>query len=151
MIIVIFLVCVALLVLGAILYKYFDCDTAGGITMACGVIGGIISFIVLIFLLVDVSGLRVIDQKIDMYQEENARIETQIVECIEQYQKYETDIFTNVSSESAITLVSLYPDLKSDILVSKQIEIYIANNEKIKELKEMKLVGDVNRWWLYFG
>ena len=48
-------------------------------------------------------------------------------------------------------LVTLYPELKADTLVAKQIEIYTNNNQKIKELKEQKLYGKVYKWWLYFG
>lgn len=150
MIIVIFLVCVGVIVLGAWLYKHIN-QIPGGITMACGIVGSIISFIALIVLLVTVSRLKTIDLKIDMYQAENTQIENQITECIKEYQKYETEIFTEVAPDSAITLVSLYPELKADELVKKQIEIYIANNQKIKELKEEKIMGDVYRWWTYFG
>lgn len=151
MIIVIFLVCVGIIALGAWLYNYFDFDIGGGLTMFCGVLSVIISFIVSIVLCVNVSNLKVIDQKINMYQAENASIENQIAECVKQYQQYETEIFTEVAPESAITLVSLYPELKSDTLVAKQIEVYVANNEKIKEFKEKKINGNVYRWWLYFG
>jgi hypothetical protein len=70
---------------------------------------------------------------------------------VKEYQKYETEIFTETAPDSAITLVALYPELKADALVGKQIEIYIANNEKIKELKEEDIMGDVYRWWAYFG
>lgn len=150
MIIVIFLICVGVIVLGAWLYKHIN-QIPGGITMACGIVGSIISFIALIVLLVTVSRLKTIDLKIDMYQAENTQIENQITECIKEYQKYETKIFTEVAPDSAITLVSLYPELKADELVKKQIEIYIANNQKIKELKEKKIMGDVYRWWTYFG
>lgn len=150
MIIVIFLICVSVIVLGAWLYKHIN-EIPGGITMACGIVGSIISFIALIVLLVTVSRLKTIDLKIDMYQAENTQIENKITECIKEYQKYETEIFTEVAPDSAITLVSLYPELKADELVKKQIEIYIANNQKIKELKEEKIMGDVYRWWTYFG
>ena len=95
--------------------------------------------------------LNVIDDKIAMYEEENTKIETQIAEAVKQYQEYEHDIFVEVAPESAVTLVSLYPELKADTLVQKQIEVYIANNEKIKELKESKISGSVKKWWLYFG
>lgn len=151
MIIVIFLVCVAVILLGAWLYNGFNCEVAGGITMACGILGSIISFIAAIGLLVTVSGLTSIQPKIEMYQTENANIENQIAECVREYQKYETEIFTEVAPDSAITLVSLYPELKSDELVKKQIEVYLANNQKIKELKEQDIMGDVYRWWTYFG
>lgn len=149
MIIVIFLICVGILALGCWINS--ENDVAGGITMALGITGGIASFIALIILLVNVSTLRVIDSQIEMYQEENKQIESQISACVKQYQQYETEIFTEVTPESSITLVALYPELKADTLVVKQIEIYVSNNEKIKELKTQKINGDVIRWWAYFG
>lgn len=150
MIIVIFLVCVGVIILGAWLYNNVD-EIPGGIIMFFGIAGSVISFITLIGLLVTISGLKTVDLRIDMYQTENAQIENQITECIKEYQKYETEIFTEVAPDSAITLVSLYPELKADELVKKQIEIYVANNQKIKELKEEKIMGNVYRWWTYFG
>ena len=150
MIIVIFLVCVGVIVFGSWVYNHVG-DIPGGVIMACGIFGSIVSFIALIALLATVSGLKAVDAKIDMYQAENAQIENQITECIKEYQKYETEIFTEVAPDSAITLVSLYPELKADELVKKQIEIYVANSQKIKELKEEKIMGNVYRWWTYFG
>ena len=151
MIIVIFLICVGVIVLGAWLFEDKCCEVSGGIIITCGILGAIASFVVSIALLVEVSGLKTIEPKIKMYQTENANIESQIAECVKEYQKYETEIFTEVAPDSAITLVALYPDLKADELVKKQIEIYIANNEKIKELKEKNIMGHVYRWWAYFG
>ncbi len=150
MIIVIFLVCVGVIILGGWLYNTVN-EMSGGITMTCGISGGIVSFIALISLLVTVSGLNAIEQKIAMYQTENVNIENQIATCVEQYQQYETEVFTEVAPNDSITLISLYPELKSDELVKKQIEIYIANNQKIKELKEQEIMGNVYRWWAYFG
>lgn len=150
MIIVMFLICAGVIALGAWLYNEVE-EVSGGVTMFFGISGGVISFITFIVLCVSVSGLKVIDAKIEMYQTENTNIENQITECVKQYQQYETDIFTEVTPESAVTLISLYPELKADTLVAKQIEVYLANNQKIKELKESKISGDVYRWWLYFG
>ena len=53
--------------------------------------------------------------------------------------------------ESSITLVSLYPELKSDELVKKQIAVYQENNKKIINLKEKQIDANVAKWWLYFG
>lgn len=114
-------------------------------------IGTVICMVSLIVLCVKVSEGRVIDQKIAMYTEENAVIESQINEVVTEYMKYETDTFTGLKEDSAITLVSLYPELKSDELVKTQIATYTANNEKIKSLKESKINQSVYRWWLYFG
>lgn len=150
MIIVIFLVCVGVILLGCWVHNNgTECE--GSIIATCGILGSIVSFIALVVLLITVSELKTIEPRIKMYQTENANIENQIAECVKEYQKYETDIFTEVAPDSAITLVSLYPELKSDELVKKQIDIYVANNQKIKELKEEDIMGDVYRWWAYFG
>lgn len=151
MILVILGVCVALVLLGIFMCAVCDSEFAGPFFTIVGGLGFIIAILVTIGLCVNVTGQRVIDAKIAMYQEENTKIEVQIAETVKQYQQYETDIFTSVAPDSAITLVALYPELKADTLVQSQIEVYIANNEKIKSLKEEKINGTVSRWWLYFG
>lgn len=94
---------------------------------------------------------RTLDSKIAMYTEENQKIEEDMNILVEQYMNYESNTYGDLRSESSITLVSLYPELKADTLVEKQIEVYTANNKKIKELKE-KLINISNyKWWLYFG
>lgn len=92
-----------------------------------------------------------IDEKIAMYQEENTKIEKQIDALVQNYMQYESDTYGEFKSSDAITLVSLYPDLKSDELVQQQIEVYTTNNQKIKELKEQKIDINKDKWWLYFG
>lgn len=149
MILVIFVVSLALTILGLVLLA--DCETSGGCLCGFGALGIIISLIVTVILIISVANLRVIDKKIEMYQEENTKIEMQIADTVKQYQDYETDIFTEVAPDSSITLVSLYPELKSDTLVQSQIDVYVKNNEKIKNFKEKKINGSVTRWWLYFG
>ena len=151
MIIVIFLVCVGFLILGLWMINRDEDNGFGWVSAFFGGFAGCASFVALICLLVTVSELTAIQPKIEMYQTENTNIENQIAECVREYQKYETEIFTDVAPDSAITLVSLYPELKSDELVKKQIEVYLANNQKIKELKEQDIMGDVYRWWTYFG
>ena len=123
------------------------CSVSGGI----GFLFSIIAFIAIIILGIHVKYISVIDDRIEMYEEENTRIEQQIADVVEQYQKYETDIFMEVAPESAVTMVSLYPELKSDSLVQTQIEVYVENNKTIKYLKDKQINGDVYRWWLYFG
>ena len=94
---------------------------------------------------------RAINSKIEMYSEENQNIENEMDVLVEQYMNYESDTYGELKGESSITLVSLYPELKADSLVEKQIEVYLANNQKIKSLKE-KLINISNyKWWLYFG
>lgn len=107
--------------------------------------------IISIFVGIGVTNGRTLDNKIAMYTEENENIEADMNALVEQYMNYESGTYGELKGESSITLVSLYPELKADALVTKQIEVYIANNEKIKELKEKKIDLSVKKWWLYFG
>ena len=150
MILIILGICILVNILCAIISDKADSDTAFIFFLLSG-IGFVISLIVTIVLAVNVSQLTVINSQIEMYQDENTQIEQQIANVVCQYQKYETEIFTTVAPEDSISLVALYPELKSDTLVQKQIDIYVANNEKIKALKEKQINGSVLRWWLYFG
>lgn len=151
MILVILGVFLVMLIAGIILD---GCDITWDGGFALILVGGVCAFITLcfgIFVGVNITKANTVDERLAMYEEENIKIEERIAEVVTQYQEYETDIFTEVKPESAMTLVSLYPELKSDTLVQSQIELYTANNAKIKELREEKIQGDVMRWWLYFG
>ena len=144
----------ASMLLGIAMWIIYDETNAGewcSVSSGIGFLFSIIAFITIIILGIHVKSLSVIDSRIEMYEEENARIEQQIADVVEEYQKYETDIFMEVSPESAVTMVSLYPELKSDSLVQAQIEVYVENNKTIKYLKDKQIKGDVYRWWLYFG
>jgi preprotein translocase subunit SecF len=142
-----------LMLVGGIIWGCIDEWYGEGESVLAG-IGGIfatIAIIVLIILGVQVSNDAVIDQKIEMYQSENQKIETQIAEIVEQYKIYESETFENFKPENSVLFASIYPELKSNELVSNQILVYTRNNEKIKELKEQKITASVFRWWLYFG
>ena len=152
MILLIFGICILMIVGGFIL----DEKTGADSDMCFGIsgIGMVVGFFILVGLIVvgvNVKSLSVIDDRIAMYEEENARIEQQIADVVEQYQKYETDIFMEVAPDSAVTMVSLYPELKSDSLVQAQIEVYTENNKTIRDLRDKQIKGNVYRWWLYFG
>nr|DAU70757.1 MAG TPA: hypothetical protein [Caudoviricetes sp.] len=143
-------VLIVLIAISYWLYWSKDVEFAEGV-YAVSVILLFIEVIVAALLTVTVANLSVIDDRIAMYQEENSKIEQQIADIVEQYQKYETDIFMDVAPDTAVTLVTLYPELKSDILVQSQIEVYTENNKMIKSLRDQQIKGDVSRWWLYFG
>lgn len=152
MILLIFGICILMIVGGCILDRKtgVDSDICFGIS-GIGMVVGFFALVGLIIVGVNVKSLSVIDDRIAMYEEENARIEQQIADVVEQYQKYETDIFREVAPESAVTMVSLYPELKSDSLVQAQIEVYTENNKTIRGLRDKQIKGNVYRWWLYFG
>ena len=92
-----------------------------------------------------------IDERISMYEEENASIEESIDTIVKNYMDFEATTYEGLKNEDAINLISLFPELKSDTLVQQQIEVYVANRQKIKELKEEKIDLSKAKWMLYFG
>lgn len=94
---------------------------------------------------------RTYERKIEMYQQENKHIEGQVEAVVAQYMKHEDATFDTAKTESSMTLVTLFPELKSDSLVKEQIKIFNENNKKIKELKEQQIDISTSKWWLYFG
>jgi len=131
-------------------YKDYDC----GWLVACAVLGAFACLMVLACCIMwcDVSTECVIDQKIEMYQEENDKIEAEIAIIVSQYMEYEKDTLIGVSpNEDVMVLVSLFPELKSDELVKQQISIHTSNASKIKSLKENKIDIGIEKWLLYFG
>lgn len=157
MLIVLGCIFIAMIIGGSImLHCSEDCETplgVGGIILI--VVGSIAIVAVVVCSLCLINSLvqtYVIDDKIAMYEEQNSKIEEQIATVVHEYQEYESGIMTEIGdNESYITLVSLYPELKADALVSKQIEVYLNNNQIIASLKSQKLNERVYRWWLYFG
>lgn len=53
---------------------------------------------------------------------------------IDDYINYESETFEKLKGEDSIALVTLFPELKSNELVNKQIEVYASNNAEIKNL-----------------
>lgn len=157
MLIVLGCIFIAMVICGAMMvYRSCDCDDVigvGGIFMIItGVIATVIVVIASLFQINALVNLTTIDEKIAMYDEQNVKIEEQIEIAVKQYQEYESGIITEIVDKSSyISLVSLYPELKADTLVNKQIEVYLNNNQTIADLKNQKLDEKVYRWWLYFG
>ena len=115
------------------------------------------TFIIVVALIVGmiIGGLYsasfVIDEKITLYEVENEKIELIVEKAIESYKNYESNFYMDFSTEDLITTIFNYPELKTDELLQQQIELYIDNNNQIKNLQKEKLDCKVLAWWLYFG
>lgn len=159
MILVILGICILLVILGFIFIKRdidvgdFSLSAIIGMTLVfIFAIGTIISTVCTCSYISDVSQSIVIDERIAMYQEENKSIETSINTIVQNYKDYEKDVFINTKNESIVVIATqLYPELKSNKLVKNQMDIYVANNKKIKQLKNKRLDYKISKWWLYFG
>jgi hypothetical protein len=151
MLLVLIIFGIILLIGGIITYNKTSLKDTSSAIVFSGATIAIISIISIICCGISLSDRMIIDDKINLYQIENKNIENQISSTIEGYKKYEQDTLKKFKNDSPITLVTLYPELKTNELVKKQINLYILNNQKIKELKEEKLVYKPLAWWVYFG
>lgn len=111
----------------------------------------LISIAGLILFSVNYIGIITIEDKIKLYETENIKIEEQISTITENYKNWESDTYEKFENESPTVLISLFPELKSNELVNKQITIYVENNQKIKQLKEKRLDYKIYGWWLSFN
>lgn len=153
MLIVFGVILIALIVIGWIIDFILNCYGTCGIcfSIICGAFL-VICIIVGACMIDDVAEGRVIDEKIAVYEQENEEIETALDVLVKEYMAQEEKIMIETANkESSITLVQLYPDLKSNDLVKKQMDIYVNNNKKIKKLKTNKINVSKSKWWLYFG
>lgn len=96
----------------------------------------------------------ILKDKIAMYKEENKAIEENMGKikdniCIDN--NITTYSESELKSKDVIGLVSILPELKSDIWVKSQIEVYIQNEEKIRTLEEERVNLKKEKWLLYFG
>ena len=116
--------------------------------------GSLISVVALIGIIINIGILingRTFDDKIAMYEQENAAIEQSVDVLVKDYYRHESDTYSSLTPENAVLFASAYPELQSNELATKQLEIYVENNNKIKELKEDQINLSRNRFWLYFG
>lgn len=129
----------------------FD-DGFDGLLANVGFICAVPIVVIILCLSTSLVNLTVIDEKIELYSNQNKDIENKVEVVVKQYMEHENKTFTELKTdESYITLVTLYPDLKSDKLIENEIKLYEENNKKITKLKEQKINGRIYKWWIYFG
>ena len=154
MLLVFLLIGIVLIASGVLIFKFSELEYDNGFGWACSVVGVVECVCVFALFIVGIYNLaesRIIDRKIEMYIEENTTIETNVTATVEKYLEHEFNIFDSLLGEDIQTLLVVYPEINSNELVKKQVEIFVENNNKIKELKEDKLNIEVWKWWVYFG
>jgi len=142
---------ILLLLISIVLFILLVCSDGFDEFACVPLIGFIIKLGVIVFLCVKLVNIKVIDEKIELYTKQNQEIETKIELVIKQYMEHEHQTFKDLTNNSYITLVTLYPELKSDELIKEEIRLYEENNKKIISLKENKINEKIYKWWIYFG
>ena len=94
------------------------------------------------------SEIMIIDDKIEFYTEQNEAIQTDIEIIINNYTAHESNVYTDLANPASALIA--YPELNSNTLFTKQIEIYANNMEQLNSLKERKIDFRLLKWWLMF-
>lgn len=150
MIILLTVLCI-LAVIVASISNVYEHEVINFLSLLGAVAIGVAEVIIIAVIIAFMTNGITASEKIKMYQTENKKIENQIGELVKGYMDYESKTYKNFKNESSITMVNLYPDLKSNELVQKQMNIYLTNNDKIKELNEKEIDTKIGKWLLYFG
>lgn len=109
----------------------------------------ILSVVVSLVLVMFITDCKVIDQKIEILEENNAVIEEELYDALEAYCEYENETFENFSNPESIFLV--FPELKADTLFATYMQTLQENKKEITELQLEKVYESTYKWWLYFG
>ena len=117
----------------------FKSEVFGSLALCFGLI--ILGLIIAISILAPKAASEsVYDDKIAVYEEDNAAIESFLERIAGSHVEYEQDSFAEGTTES-----------KYDAIVQQQLVVYIDNNAKIKDLKLEKSNIPKIKWIIYFG
>lgn len=109
------------------------------------------SLVALFVCLTPITSQKAINEKIEFYEEENQRIENSITIVVEKYLQHEEIVYDNLSVDEVNAYLVVYPELRSNEIISKQIDVLASNSDKLKELKSEKADISTYKWWVYFG
>jgi hypothetical protein len=92
-----------------------------------------------------------INSRLSVLEEQNTTVLTQIEPLVQQALEYESNTYKDFKLDAAkvIAFTQLYPDLKANSFLNKQIDIILANQEEIKQLKLAKASLNAYHFWLW--
>ena len=92
-----------------------------------------------------------INSRLAVLEEQNTTVLTQIEPLVQQALEYESNTYKDFKLDVAkiIAFTQLYPDLKANSFLNKQIDIILANQEEIKQLKLDKASLNAYHFWLW--
>lgn len=149
MVLVAFVVALVAFLISSAIWNRDEYFFAGAIKIISIIIMLVVAIIAIIGIF-ELSSAHNIDQKIELYTQENTAIEERISGLVNGYMAYEKETYQEFSGD-AMTILTVYPELKSDTLVQEQIRLYNENYKKVLELKAQKIDISRAKWILYFG
>ena len=151
MLIVFFVICLVCISLGIIFWFKKSYSDAGPTVFAISLIVLVVVIICCLFNVNKIVKANTLEQKITVYQEEMTNIENSINPVVQNYLDHEKETYTALTPDNAVIFASIYPELSSNEIVQKQLNIY---NEYLISIKNLKLeIAEIStaKWWLYFG
>lgn len=113
-------------------------------------------FIVFLFITVIAAGIynydkSTIEIRLSVIEEQNQTVLAQIEPLVQQALEYESNTYKDFKLDAAkvIAFTQLYPNLKANDFLNKQIDIILANQEEIKQLKLDKASLNAYHFWLW--
>lgn len=92
-----------------------------------------------------------IQEKIQVYEDQNAQIEQSIDAAVKAYCEHEQITYVQMSDGAVALVAAAYPELASSELVKAQIDIWTSNSEELKYLKSDLVDFHRAQYFLYFG
>lgn len=126
----------------------------GFLAVVASVLGAIFAIIFGIWtlwnIIVVASGFG-IQEKIGIYEEQNAQIEQSIDAAVKAYCEHEQITYVQMSDGAIALVAAAYPELASSELVKTQMEVWTSNSYELKELKSKLVDFHRAQYFLYFG
>jgi hypothetical protein len=92
-----------------------------------------------------------IDNRLSILEEQNQIVLSQIEPLVQRALEYESNTYKDfkLDANQLIAFTQLYPDLKANDFLNRQIDIILANQAEIKQLKLDKASLNAYHFWLW--
>lgn len=90
-------------------------------------------------------------EKIEIYEDQNAQIEKSIDAAVKAYCEHEQITYVQMSDGAVALVAAAYPELASSELVKTQMAVWTSNSNELKDLKSKLVDFNKARYFLYFG
>lgn len=92
-----------------------------------------------------------IDNRLVVLEEQNKVVLSQIEPIVQHALEYESNTYKDfkLDADKLIAFTQLYPDLKANDFLNKQIDVILANQQEIKKLKLDKASLNAYHFWLW--
>lgn len=126
----------------------------GFLAVVPGVLGAVFAIVFGIWTLWNIiivaSGFG-IQEKIQIYEDQNTQIEQSIDAAVKAYCEHEQITYVQMSDGAVALVAAAYPELASSELVKTQMEVWTSNSNELKDLKSDLVDFHRAQYFLYFG